>query len=247
MLTLIVMILKGKTALITGGAVRIGRTLGLELARQGMNVAVHYHTSAPQAGKLVLELRRLGVRACAVKAPLNSEAGCRRLIAATIRNMGSLDVLINNAAVFHKQSFRDLHAKTIPEDLGINLIAPMLLIRFFAETVKAGKVVNLLDRRITGLDISCVPYVLSKKALEQATRLAALEYAPRITVNAIAPGAVLPPPGKGAKYLHDAAGLIPLQCRNTPEEIASAAVYLLSQDGMTGQVLFVDGGQHLLG
>ena len=107
--------------------------------------------------------------------------------------------------------------------------------------------INLLDRRITSLDDSCVPYVLSKKSLAEFTRIAALELAPRITVNAVAPGAVLPPPGKGKAYLKDNAGPIPLGRLVKPEEVAAAVVFLLKSESVTGQTVFVDGGQNLLG
>ena len=107
--------------------------------------------------------------------------------------------------------------------------------------------VNLLDRRITSLDTSCVPYVLSKKSLAELTKIAALDLAPRIRVNAVAPGAVLPPPGKGRAYLRDMAGPIPMGRLVKPEEIAEAVVCLLKADSVTGQILFVDGGQRLLG
>jgi NAD(P)-dependent dehydrogenase (short-subunit alcohol dehydrogenase family) len=123
----------------------------------------------------------------------------------------------------------------------------MRLARAFASRVRKGKIVNLLDRRIASLDAASVPYALTKKALAELTRLAALELAPGITVNGIAPGPVLPPPGKGEKYLRDHAGPVPLKRRITSEDIADAVMFLLKSDSITGQIVFVDGGQHLLG
>jgi NAD(P)-dependent dehydrogenase (short-subunit alcohol dehydrogenase family) len=129
----------------------------------------------------------------------------------------------------------------------INLVAPFFLMKHFARQTRKGAIVNLLDRRITSLDYTCTPYTLSKKSLHELTRMAALELAPGIRVNGVAPGAVLPPPGKGASYLKDKAGPIPLAQLSTPAQIASAVLYLLQGDSLTGQVIFVDGGQHLLG
>ena len=160
---------------------------------------------------------------------------------------GHLDILVSNAAVFHKDSLRNVSGKKLLDEFWPNLFAPILLIRAFASRVEKGKIVNLLDRRIAGLDVSSVPYLLTKKALAELTRLAALELAPGITVNGIAPGPVLPPPGKGKSYLRDHAGSVPLNKRITPEDIADAVIFLLKNDAITGQILFVDGGQNLLG
>ena len=127
-----------------------------------------------------------------------------------------------------------------------NLFAPMLLTRAFARQSKRGKIINLLDRRIAGHETDCVPYLLTKKALAELTQLAAREFAPRFTVNGVAPGAVLPPPGKGTEYLRDLAGPVPLQKQITPADVAAAVLALLQADAVTGQIYFVDGGQHLL-
>ena len=106
---------------------------------------------------------------------------------------------------------------------------------------------NLLDRRIACNDTTCTPYSISKKGLEDLTQLAALEYAPRITVNAVAPGPILPPPDRLVESIYELAGKIPLEQLPTPEYIAEAALFLLQAESITGQTIFVDGGQHLLG
>jgi len=128
-----------------------------------------------------------------------------------------------------------------------NMFVPLFLVQCLAARTARGKVINLLDRRIESDDPTCLPYLLSKKALAAFTRSAALELAPGITVNAVAPGAVLPPPGKGAQYLHDRSGRVPLKRRVKPSDVAEAVVALLRLDAVTGQIVFVDGGQHLLG
>jgi pteridine reductase len=159
---------------------------------------------------------------------------------------GQLDILINNAAVFHKDGLLATTEAKLLGEFWPNLFAPLLLMRAFARHSGGGKIINLLDRRIAGHDTECVSYVLAKKALAELTALAALELAPRFTVNGVAPGAVLPPPGKGADYLHDQAGPVPLQRIITPQAVAQAVLTLLGNDAITGQILFVDGGQHLL-
>ncbi len=238
--------LRGKTALITGGAVRIGAAISRALAAEGCNLVVHYNRSRRAAEQLCCALRER-VAALAIRSDLMSERQVGNLISAAVQRVGRLDILINNAAVFHKDSFRTLTAAKLEDEFFVNLFAPLLLMREFTRICKGGKIVNLLDRRITGLDASCVPYVLAKRALADATRMAALAFAPRITVNAVAPGAILPPPGKGREYLRDQAGPVPLRRQCTPAEVADAVVFLLKHDALTGQIVFVDGGQGLLG
>lgn len=237
--------LAGKTALVTGGAVRIGAAIGRALARAGADVVIHYHRSAAPARALRREVEALGRRAFCVRGDLRREADVRRLVRASREMGGRLDILVNNAAVFHKDALRAVTARKLREEFEVNLFAPLLLMRAFAEA-GGQSVVNLLDRRITSLDHACLPYVLAKKALAEATRMAALDLAPRIRVNAVAPGAILPPPGKGAKYLKDRAGPVPLARSCTPEEVAAAVLFLLQNDALTGQIIFVDGGQHLV-
>ena len=230
--------LNGKTALVTGGAVRIGAAICRALAAEGARVVIHYRSSKEEALALAKE-----VGGKAVQSDLDSEASCERVIS----RAGRLDILVNNAAVFHKDSLKAVTARKLADEFWPNLFAPILLTRAFAARAKKGAVVNLLDRRITSLDGSCVPYVLSKKSLAEFTKVAALELAPRIRVNAVAPGAVLPPPGKGKSYLKDHAGPIPLGRLVKPEEIAAAVVFLVKSESVTGQIVFVDGGQGMLG
>ncbi len=238
--------LKGQTALVTGGAVRIGRALCEALAAEGVNVVVHYRHSGDEAQALCADLERRGVRAWAVAAELTSGAACADLVARATTVAGPLAILINNAAVFHKDHLLATTEAKLLEEFWPNLFAPLLLMRAFAAGSAGGKIINLLDRRIAGHDETCVPYVLTKKALAELTLLAARELAPQFTVNGVAPGAVLPPPGRGADYLHDQAGPSPLQKLITPQAVAEAVLALLRHDALTGQILFVDGGQHLL-
>ncbi|MBU1692435.1 MAG: SDR family oxidoreductase [Verrucomicrobia bacterium] len=238
--------LNGKTALVTGGAVRIGRAVCRTLAAAGADVVIHYNRSATPAEALRHELVAMGRRAFCIQADLGGEDAGRRLVAAAREVAGPLDVLINNAAVFHQDSLLTLTARALRDEFEVNLFAPLLLMRAFAEACGDGAIVNLLDRRIASLDHSCLPYVLAKKALAEATQMAALELAPSIRVNAVAPGAILPPPGEGAGHLKDRAGPVPLQRQCTPEQVAAAVIFLLQNDALTGQIIFVDGGQHLL-
>lgn len=235
----------GRAALVTGGAVRVGRRICERLAAAGCRVAVHYRRSAAEAAQLAGELRRSGVEAWAVEGSLESEAGCRELLAKAWEATGGLDFLVNNASAFHRHGLAEADGERLEAELRINLFAPLHLIRALAARAAAGRVVNLLDRRVAGVEAGCLPYLLSKKGLADLTRIAALELAPRFTVNGVAPGPVLNPVGGGGRP--DRAGRIPLERRPTLDQVADAVLFLLAADSVTGQVLYVDGGQHLLG
>lgn len=239
--------LEGKTALVTGGAIRIGKAICEALAQEGCNVVIHCSRSLLSAEHLAAQLKGMGVKAWVVKEAIDSEVDCRSLMSVASRHAGNLDILVNNAAVFHKGRLKSVSEQRLRVEFGINLFAPILLTRLFSEQTDRGAVVNLLDRRIEANNVDCLPYSLSKKGLAAFTEEAALGLAPGITVNAVAPGPVLPPPGKGQHYLHERAGLMPLKCKLTPRDVAAAVVLCLKLEGMTGQILFLDGGQHLLG
>ena len=238
--------LNGKVALVTGGAVRIGRAIVLALAREGARVAIHYRNSETEAAALRDQLKHAGHDAVTVHGDFDRADAAPDLFRQVGGTLGPVDLLVNNAATFHRDDFATLDAAKLRREFEANTFAPILLMQTFARQGRPGRIVNLLDRRINGLDPARVPYDLSKKALAEATRLAALALAPSITVNAVAPGAALPPPGEAEAYLHEKAGVIPLGASGGPEAVAEAVVYLLKADGVTGQILYVDGGQHLL-
>jgi len=237
--------LRGKTALVTGGAIRIGRAICESLAERGADVVIHYNRSAAEAEQLKKELEQRGVRAATVQGLLESEEACAQLMEQAREALGDIDILINNASVFNKHTLEQADMAAWMGEMWVNFFAPVQLMRAFAAQSSSGKVVNLLDRRVTTLDPACVPYWISKKALADLTRVAALHYAPRISVNGVAPGAVLPPPGEGANYIKEYAGHVPLEVQVTPEDIAAAVMFVLEQDTITGQIIYVDGGQHL--
>lgn len=229
------MVLEGKRALVTGGALRIGKAITEALQRVGAEVVVHYRNSKTEAESL---------SPFTVQADLNRLEDCARLV----ERAGPLDILINNASIFTKDSVADSTPERVRREFNVNLFAPMELTRAFAAQMTGkGAVVNLLDRRIRCNDTTCVSYSITKKALANLTHLAALEYAPDITVNAVAPGPILPPPGSSAESACERAGNIPLAALPSPENIAEATLFLLQAEAITGQIICVDGGQHLLG
>lgn len=241
------------TALVTGGGVRIGRAIAEALAARGCAVLIHYRRSRAEAEAVAAGIVAAGGRARTVGGGLDTPAACATLMRRAFALEPGLDILVNNASLFNKDSLAAMTPAGLQREFQVNLFAPMLLTQALARRLQrrgrtgGGAVVNLVDRRVAGVEAGCAPYLLSKKGLEDFTRIAALELAPRMTVNAVAPGAILPPPGKGAKAVRDLAGAAPLAHRCTPGDVARAVVYLLEAEGVTGQTLFVDSGQHLVG
>lgn len=245
--------LKNCTALVTGGAVRVGATICRALASHGAAVVIHCRHSTAEAGNLAAQLRRLGGRAWVVRGALDTETGMERVLAAAFRVAPALNVLVNNASVFARHPLLGAKGRDYNEAWRVNALAPILLTRGFAMRVAPaarpkkpgrGAIVNILDRRVETMDAGCAPYLVSKCALAAFTVASARELAPHISVNAVAPGPVLPPPG-GVRRVREPAGRIPLDRRPTPEDVAEAVIFLVSSGSITGQTIFVDGGQHL--
>ena len=237
--------LPGKTALVTGAARRVGRAVSLALAASGANVVVHYSRSARDAEALVAELSRLGVRADALPADLGEPEEAEALVARAEERAGRLDVLVNNASVFAPETLDQAALDHLERSVKVNAWAPFVLTRAFAHRFGQGRVVNLLDTRVAGLDLAHVGYILGKHLLAVLTRMTAAAYAPGLTVNAVAPGLILPPPGQDEAYLARLARDLPLKRHGSAEDVARAVLFLLESDFVTGQVVFVDGGRHL--
>lgn len=237
--------LKGKTALITGGARRLGRAMALALAEEGVNVVVHYRGSAEEADGLCRELEQRGVKAWSLRADLEKEEECETLIERACGAAGPIDILINNASIFPTNKLEDVAFADLMANVRVNAWAPLVVSRAFAREGRRGKIVNVLDSRIKGCDRNHVAYILSKHLLAVLTRMTALEFAPDITVNAVAPGLILPPPGEDEDYLDRLKGTVPLKRHGDPEDVAEAILFLLKSDFITGQVIYVDGGRHL--
>ena len=237
-----------RTVLITGAAIRLGNTIARALARAGWDVVVHARRSVSQADALCAELSACGVRAWRVTGDLLADSGPEAVFDAALACASHIDALVNNASLFERQPLTRATPADFERLWRVNTLAPILLTQRLAAHVASrhttGSVVNLLDQRIAHANTGAVPYLLSKKALEAFTLAAALECAPALRINAVAPGAVLPPDAATAK---EPAGGFPLGSRPTSEQVADAVRYLLDADAVTGQILFVDGGQHLDG
>jgi len=244
------------TALITGSAKRIGRAIALACADNGMNVVVHYNRSLPDALELVSLCKKKGVSAWPVAADLGTDDGCTKLIDDAIAASGkTLSVLVNNASIFPESTLADMTFDDCVGSMRINAWVPLFLSRAFAARTAFGRgreqgrrrcVVNILDNRITGHDRGHVAYLLSKRMLASITRLCALELAPAVRVNGVAPGLILPPAGKTDAYLDKLKDGVPLRMHGSPSDIAAAVVFCARNPFLTGEIITVDGGKHLL-
>lgn len=239
--------LSGKTALVTGGAKRLGRAVVEALAAAGAHVVIHHNFSARPAETLAEAVRAAGVNAWTVRGDLTDPVDAERVIGRGIDLAGRLDILVNNASIFPSDRLRDVTAASVMENVRVNALAPLVMSRVFAAQDREGCVINFLDTRILDYDIEHVSYHLSKRMLFTITRITALEFAPKIRVNAIAPGLILPPEGKDESYLEELAPTNPLRRYGSPLDVADAVLFLARSTFITGQVIFVDGGRHMRG
>lgn len=237
--------LRGKTALITGTGRRIGRAIALALAAEGVNIMIHYPEPAEEVNELGQEITNFGVKAWSLKADFEKPEEYETLLERVLENAGSLDILINNAAIFLPNTLKDVDFASLVKHIQVNTWVPLLLSRDFARMVGHGKIINLLDSRINGYDWSHVAYILSKNALAVLTKMTALDFAPDITVNGIAPGLILPPLGRDETYLDLLSDSLPLKRHGNLLDITEAVIFLLKADFVTGQIVNVDGGYHL--
>lgn len=238
--------LNGNTALVTGGARRIGRRIALSLAELGVNVVTHYRSSGDAARDLKSELGEKGVEAWSIQADFSSDIDYDAFVSDVLDRVGELNYMINNASMFPERGIEELEFSDLEENLAVNAWAPFALARSFTEQASTGKVVNLLDARIAGYDWGHLGYYFSKVLLARMTKALALSEAPEFTVNGVAPGLVTPPPGVDESYLEKRTDRVPLREHGERSDVAEAVIYLLGADFVTGQILYVDGGRNLL-
>lgn len=237
-----------RTALVTGGAHRLGRTIALELARAGFDVALHCHNSLEAARQTTADVTALGRQAVVLQADLAVEAQVTTLIARASAALGPVGVLINNASRFDRDEWRDVTRETWDAHLEPNLRAPFVLMQDFAKALPAsaqGAIINMIDQQVWSLTPHFVSYTLSKAGLWTLTQTMALALAPRIRVNAIGPGPTLPSPRQTQAQFDRQSASVPLGVRTDPDEVGRAVIAILGLPSMTGQMIALDGGQHL--
>jgi NAD(P)-dependent dehydrogenase (short-subunit alcohol dehydrogenase family) len=236
------------TVLITGAARRIGRAIALELARAGWAVAVHYHRSAEDAESLAREIAASGGRATALAAALTDESAVQALVPRAAAALGPVTCLVNNASAFEPDTIATVTRASWDTHMETNLRAPLVLTQAFARALPsgaAGNVINILDQRVWNPTPYFLSYTVGKAGLWMLTKTLALALAPAIRVNAIGPGPTLPSERQSAEHFARQQRNTPLGRGPQPEEIGRAARFILDSPSLTGQMIALDGGQHL--
>ena len=235
---------KPGTALVTGGAVRLGRAIALGLAEMGYDIALHYNASENGAHSTRNEIEALG-RSCDLYRCNLAEELCASLIDSVFQAHPSLSLLVNSASAYAGATIRETTSEIFDQQMNLNLKAPFFLARQFANRLTAGNIINIIDNKVQFNQYHYAAYLLSKKMLAELTKLQALEFAPSIRVNGVAPGVVLPASSRSEQYINWRIDAIPVKRKGEAEHIVSACRYILENDFVTGQILFVDGGEGL--
>jgi pteridine reductase len=237
-----------KVALVTGGAVRVGRALSLGLAEAGFDVAVSYHSSAGPAEEVAARIRGLGRRALLLPGDVSRPEDVERITGTLERELGRLDLLVNSASNFHRTPLLEVDAAEWDEVMGVNLKGPFLMARASAELLRAsgGSIVNIVDLSAIQPWTAYPHHSVSKAGLLHLTRVLARTLAPEVRVNAIAPGTVLPPEGQSEESLERERRRTPLARLGTPQDVLRTVLFLEASPYVTGALIVVDGGLNLV-
>jgi NAD(P)-dependent dehydrogenase (short-subunit alcohol dehydrogenase family) len=238
------------TALITGASQRIGKEMAICLAKKGYDLVIHYNNSKEQALKLIAELKKnYNIDGATIDGDLSDKSSAQKIADFMFKNFPNWNLLINNSSIFHKSNFLDNLDDEFEKNLAIHLTSPLYLSHYFAKNVIAKKIknaqiINMLDKNIARIDTINFYYLLSKKFLAEFTKMLALEVAPYIRVNGIAPG-YISEINADENYVEKISKLIPLQKIGDTKNIVQALEFLLDNDFINGQILSIDGGASL--
>ena len=234
-------------ALITGGSDRIGKAVAIHLAKQGYHLVLHYNSAKEKAENLQMHIESTyKVKVELLQINFLEENDFDRIFEDFKRKSITIEVLVNCASDFIPSSFNEQGSELFDKEMTINLKIPYLLTKAFARVFGKGNIINFVDTKVAKNKTVHLDYILSKKLLKDFTKISAVELAPNIRVNAIAPGLILPPEGKDESYLLNLAKDIPLKTIGNLDEILKAFQFILDSYFFTGQILYIDGGEHLV-
>lgn len=235
-------------ALITGGADRIGKAVSIHLAKQGYNLVLHYNSSKEKAEKLKDELKSIysDIKVELLEINFLKENDFDQIFRELKKKNITIEVLVNCASDFIPSNFKNQGSELLDKEMTINFKNPYLLTKAFARVFGKGNIINFVDTKVSKNSTVHLDYILSKKLLKDFTIISAVELAPNIRVNGIAPGLILPPEGKDESYLLNLAKDIPLKTIGNLDEILKAVQFILDSYFFTGQILYIDGGEHLI-
>jgi len=223
----------------------LGKAISLSLAERGYDIAIHYNHSDLEAIETANLIKEKGRLCETFQSNLSDIKQVRSLVPKVLEAFPKCSILVNSASIFENIGFIDVTEEIFERDFNTNFKAPFFLSQDFSKGSDAELIINMLDTRINKIETDHFSYNLSKKALRDFTLMAAKALGPKIRVNGICPGPILPPPDKDIKYLEEIAKNTPLEKPGNPDYIITAVKYLLDNPFVTGQCLFVDGGQHL--
>lgn len=235
-------------ALITGSADRIGKAVAIHLAKQGYNLILHYNSSKEKAQKVKDEIESgySGLKVELLQINFLQENDFNQIFQDLKKKKITIEILVNCASDFIKSNFKEEGSELLDKEMTINFKIPYLLTKAFAKVYGKGNIINFVDTKVTKNSTVHLDYILSKKLLKDFTRISAVELAPDIRVNGIGPGLILPPEGEDESYLMNLAQNIPLKTIGDLEEILKAVQFILDSKFFTGQILYIDGGEHLV-
>ena len=231
------------TALVTGGAIRLGRSIVLHLAERGYDIALHYGSSGEVAEQTAKQVRQFGVQCKIYRVDFTNFDFISSLMDQVIEDFDSVDLLVNSAANFIQKKLEETSNAELLDTININLMAPFILMREFKNKVNKGLIINILDERILRRASAFGAYSVSKSALAHLTELSAVSWGETVRVNGIAPGLILPPVGSSGEYLIKNAQNIPTKTHGNIADIHSGVDYLLDSPFVNGEILFIDGGE----
>ena len=233
-------------ALVTGAAKRIGKVISFKLASMGYAIALHCNKSTTDAQATASMIKKMGGTCDIFPCDLSIASETSKLVKQVVKRFGELHILVNNASVFTPSKLVSSTIEDIDQNFAINFKAPYLLTRDFAIQCKSGNIINIVDTNVSRNTTAHFAYLLSKKSLANFTKMAAIELAPTIRVNAIAPGLILPPEGQDQSFLEKRAKDIPMKKKGQPADIAAAVEFILNSPFLTGQIIPIDGGEGLI-
>lgn len=234
--------------MITGAGARVGRAIALGLARSGANLLIHYHSSDEGALETARSAEELGAQTALVQADLANPSEAGGLLQLAASRLGEIDVLVNNAAIFGDETLSEMSWKNWEKHISINLASPIFLSQAFGRSIdsRQGAILNMLDWRALRPGPDHFAYTISKAALAAATKSLAQSLAPAVRVNGLALGAILPPPGEVEKS-PELVENVPLNRWGELDEVVDSALFLLAGPTyITGAILYLDGGRHLI-
>ena len=240
--------MENKNLLVTGGATRIGKAIALHFSKKGWNIAIHYFKSYSDAKKLKKIIEQNSVKVSLIKADLKNKKQVEKIIPFAKKKLGTINCLINNAALFENDDVLNFTNKSWNDHLNINLLAPLVLTKYFvkqASKKKKSNIINIIDQRVFKLTPHFMSYTLSKSALYTLTKTMAMRLSPNIKVNGIAPGPTIKSKRQTIKHFNKQAKSTLLKKSVGPEDICDTVEFLIKNKSITGEIIAVDSGQNL--